>query len=182
MQWSNYARAKVLLSEAIIYCGITPNFNQNWVPALSPQQLSIASDKRVESVVAKYKGEIFHWDVINENLHFNFFESKLGPNASTHFFRLASQFDNTTLFLNDFFTIEKTYEISAPANYIKKIKQLRKEGYGGPLGIGLQGHFSLPIPPYIRSALDMLASAKLPIWITELDVTNTTNQVLNSLI
>ncbi|PHT63947.1 hypothetical protein T459_32245 [Capsicum annuum] len=155
-----------------------PNHQPTWVPALSPQQLSVAADKRVESVVAKYKGEIFHWDVINENLHFNFFESKLGPNASTHFFRLASQFDNTTLFLNDFFTIEKTYETSSPANYLKKIKQLRKEGYGGPLGIGLQGHFSLPIPPYIRSALDMLASAKLPIWITELDVTNTTNQVI----
>ncbi|XP_047251594.1 endo-1,4-beta-xylanase 5-like [Capsicum annuum] len=154
-----------------------PKLQPNWVPALSPQQLSIASDKRVESVVAKYKGEIFHWDVINENLHFNFFESKLGPNASTHFFRLASQFDNTTMFLNEFFTIEKTYETSSPANYLKKIKQLRTEGYGGPLGIGLQGHFSLPIPPYIRSALDMLASAKLPIWITELDVTNSTNQV-----
>ncbi|KAM3291421.1 endo-1,4-beta-xylanase 5-like [Capsicum chacoense] len=154
-----------------------PKLQPNWVPALSPQQLSIAADKRVESVVAKYKGEIFHWDVINENLHFNFFESKLGPNASTHFFRLASQFDNTTLFLNEFFTIEKTYETSSPANYLRKIKQLRTEGYGGPLGIGLQGHFSLPIPPYIRSALDMLASAKLPIWITELDVTNSTNQV-----
>lgn len=60
-------------------------FQPNWVPALSPQQLSVAAGKRVASVVTKYRGQLLHWDVMNENLHFKFFESKLGANASSGF-------------------------------------------------------------------------------------------------
>ncbi|CAN4112092.1 unnamed protein product [Withania somnifera] len=155
-----------------------PKYQPYWVPALSPIQLSIASGKRLRSVIKKYKGQVIHWDVMNENLHFNFFESKLGPTASSTYFRLASYFDNETrLFLNDYNTIEEPHEgASSPANYLKKIKQLRSEGYRGPLGIGLEGHFVTPSQPYIRAALDTLASAKLPIWITELDVKSSSNQ------
>ncbi|CAN4112093.1 unnamed protein product [Withania somnifera] len=147
-------------------------FQPNWVPALSPEQLSIATGKRVQSVVTKYRGSVIHWDVMNENLHFNFFESKLGPTASSTYFRLTSQFDNKTpLFLNDYNTIEEERDgASSPANYLKKINQLRAEGYKGPLGIGLEGHFATPNQAYMRSGLDTLAATKLPIWITELDV------------
>ncbi|MCD7451141.1 hypothetical protein HAX54_009766 [Datura stramonium] len=71
-------------------------------------------------------------------------------------------------YLNDFNTIEHGYDgISNPAKYLEKIRDLRSHGYNGPLGIGLQGHFVKPNLPYIRSSLDMLASAGLPIWITE---------------
>ncbi|CAN4107808.1 unnamed protein product [Withania somnifera] len=155
-----------------------PKYQPYWVPALSPQQLSVAAGKRLRSVVNKYRGQVIHWDVMNENLHFNFFESKLGATASTNFFRLTSRFDNKTLvFLNDYNTIEERHEGAAsPANYLKKIKQLRTQGYKGPLGIGLEGHFVTPSKPYIRSALDTLASAKLPMWITELDVQSGPNQ------
>ncbi|XP_055819227.1 endo-1,4-beta-xylanase 5-like [Solanum dulcamara] len=155
-----------------------PKFQPNWVPSLSPQQLSVAAGKRVGSIVAKYRGQVIHWDVVNENLHFNFFESKLGASASATFYRLAAQFDNNTpLFLNDYNTIEDQRDgASSPANYLNKIKQIRTGGYRGPLGIGLEGHFVTPSQPYIRSALDTLASAKLPIWITELDVQSNPNQ------
>nr|XP_018625197.2 endo-1,4-beta-xylanase 5-like [Nicotiana tomentosiformis] len=154
-----------------------PKFQPNWVPSLSPQQLSAAATKRVGSVVRKYSGQVIHWDVVNENLHFNFFESKLGQGASANFYRLASQFDKAPLFLNDFNTIEEQKDgASSPANYLAKIRQLRAGGYNGPLGIGLEGHFTTPNQPYIRSALDTLASAKLPIWITELDVSSSPNQ------
>lgn len=154
-------------------------FQPNWVPALSPQQLQAAAGKRVGSIVTKYRGQVIHWDVMNENLHFKFFESKLGANASTTYFRLASQFDNKTpLFLNDYNTIEVQSDgASSPANYLNMIKQIRAGAYSGPLGIGLEGHFGTPSQPYIRSGLDTLASAKLPIWITELDVRPNLNQV-----
>ncbi|XP_027768128.1 endo-1,4-beta-xylanase 5-like [Solanum pennellii] len=153
-------------------------FQPNWVPALSPQQLSVAAGKRVASVVRKYKGQLLHWDVMNENLHFKFFESKLGPSASATFYRLASQFDNKTpLFLNDYNTIEVPSDgQSSPANYLSMIKQVRTGGYAGPLGIGLEGHFGAPSIPYIRAGLDTLASAKLLMWITELDVRPEQNQ------
>ncbi|KAH0767173.1 hypothetical protein KY290_003076 [Solanum tuberosum] len=155
-----------------------PKFQPNWVPSLSPQQLSVAAGRRVGSVVAKYRGQVIHWDVVNENLHFNFFESKLGASASATFYRLAAQFDNRTpLFLNEFNTIEDQRDgASSPANYLNKIRQIRAGGYRGSLGIGLEGHFVTPNQAYIRSAIDTLASAKLPIWITELDVQSSPNQ------
>lgn len=52
----------------------------------------------------------------------------------------------------------------------QKINQIRQEGYNGPLGIGLEGYFNFPNIPYIRATLHQVATAKLPIWITELDV------------
>jgi len=37
-------------------------------------------------------------------------------------------------------------------------------------GIGLEGHFTVPNPPLIRAVLDKLATLKLPIWLTEVDI------------
>uniref|UniRef100_M1DT08 Endo-1,4-beta-xylanase A n=1 Tax=Solanum tuberosum TaxID=4113 RepID=M1DT08_SOLTU len=37
-------------------------------------------------------------------------------------------------------------------------------------GIGLEGHFTVPNPPLIRAVLDKLAILKLPIWLTEVDI------------
>ncbi|MCD7451140.1 hypothetical protein HAX54_009765 [Datura stramonium] len=139
----NLCKSKVSVSAAQNILWDDPKFQPNWVPSLPPKELSAAAGKRVGSVIAKYKGQVIHWDVVNENLHFNFFESKLGANASATFYRLASQFDNKTpLFLNDFNTIEDQRDgASSPANYLNKIKQLRAGGYNGVLGIGLEGHF-----------------------------------------
>lgn len=131
--------------------------------------------------MGKYRGQLIHWDVVNENLHFNFFESKLGPDASRTFYQRANQIDGrATPFLNDYNTIEESRDgASSPSNYLKKIAELRRQGYNGPLGIGVEGHFSsqnLNLP-YLRSAIDALASARLPIWVTELDVSSGPNQV-----
>ncbi|KAI5678509.1 hypothetical protein M9H77_09459 [Catharanthus roseus] len=65
------------------------------------------------------------------------------------------------------------------AKYIRKVRQIQ-EVYNGPLGIGLEGHFKTPNIPYIRATIDALASLGLPIWITELDVFSSLNQVLIS--
>ncbi|KAH6813449.1 Glycosyl hydrolase family 10 protein [Perilla frutescens var. frutescens] len=151
-----------------------PRSQPGWVGGLSSNELLAATNKRVNSVVSRYRGQLFHWDVVNENLHFNFFESKLGAAASTKFYQKANQLDGRmTPFLNDFNTIEESRDgASSPANYLRKISQLRREGYNGPLGIGVEGHFSTPNLAYVRSTIDVLASAKLPIWVTELDVSS----------
>ncbi|GFP99407.1 probable endo-1 4-beta-xylanase c [Phtheirospermum japonicum] len=158
-----------------------PSYQPDWVPGLSTSDLWAAANKRMYSVMSRYRGQLFHWDVVNENLHFNFFESRLGYTAQKFFYGKANQIDGrTTLFLNDFNTIEvKGDGASSPFKYLQKVRDLRKHGYNGPLGIGLEGHFSsyrLQLP-YIRSAIDQLASARLPIWITELDVSSVPNQV-----
>lgn len=121
---------------------------------------------------------MIHWDVLNENLHFNFFESKLGSTAAAVFYLKANRIDpGSTPFLNEYNTIEESGDgASSPAKYLQMIRSLRKHGYGGPLGIGVQGHFTGANLPYTRSAIDMLASSRLPIWVTELDVKSGPNQ------
>lgn len=151
-----------------------------WVPGLSSSELWAAVNRRVNSVVSRYRGQLIHWDVVNENMHYDFFESRLGPNASTVAYEMTSKIDGkATPFLNEFHTIEKSLVGSAsPPRYLKKIAELRRNGYNGPLGIGLRAHFSIVNLPYVRAAIDQLASAKLPMWITELDVREGPFQVI----
>ncbi|XP_057422152.1 endo-1,4-beta-xylanase 5-like [Lotus japonicus] len=160
-----------------------PNYQPSWVPSLSPDQLRSAVIKRVSSVVSRYKGQLIGWDVMNENMHFSFFEDKLGQDFSSQSFKLAHYIDGeTTLFLNEYNTIEDGRDgSSTPARYIQKIRQiLSYPGNGGlPLGIGLESHFPNfpPNLPFMRASIDTLASTGFPIWITELDVANQPGQV-----
>lgn len=156
-----------------------PKYQPYWVPNLGSPQLAAAATKRINSVMRRYSGQVISWDVVNENLHFNFFESKLGWSASSKFYATARALDrNAALFLNDFSTIESPGDQkSSPDSYLSKITQIRSGGYNGPLSIGLEGHFSNVNLPYMRSAIDKVASARLPIWITEVDVQPGPNQV-----
>lgn len=76
----------------------------------------------------KYKGQLIGWDVVNENLHFNFFESKMGTNASALFYNWAIRADPATiLFLNEYNTIEESAdEATTPVKYLRKLKEMLK--------------------------------------------------------
>ena len=123
------------------------------------------------------------WDVVNENLHFRYYEDKLGENASSEFYNTAQKLDpQTTMFLNEYNTIEYSDdEYANPIKYQEKVKEILS--YPGnanlSLGIGLQGHFSSGQPniAYMRSVLDILGTLGLPIWLTEVDVGKDPNQV-----
>ncbi|XP_057802308.1 endo-1,4-beta-xylanase 5-like [Salvia miltiorrhiza] len=147
-------------------------FQPEWQKKLSPDELREAVLKRVKSVATKYKGQFIDWDVINENMHYALYSNV--TNNGIDVFRLLRQLDPRPIpFLNEFNVIEDC-SIQSKANtwqYLQKIDQLRKGGYGGPLGIGLQGHFQLePNFPFIRASIDMLHATGSPIWITEFDV------------
>ncbi|CAL0304291.1 unnamed protein product [Lupinus luteus] len=159
-----------------------PKYQSSWVSTLSPDQLKSAVEKRIQSVVSRYKDQLIGWDVVNENLHFSFFESKLGQDFSAWAFNEVNKIDPTqTLFLNEYNTIEDNRDsASNPTNYMQKIQQIKN--YPGsaslPIAIGLESHFpsSPPNLPYMRSSIDTLASAGYPIWITEIDVADQPNQ------
>ncbi|KAJ0078263.1 hypothetical protein Patl1_37385 [Pistacia atlantica] len=159
-----------------------PKKQPQWVKTLSPGELRKAAAKRMNSVTSRYAGKLIAWDVVNENLHFRFFEDKLGENASAEFYKKAYQLDpNTTMFMNEYNTIESAGDEKANAfQYKKKLKEILS--YPGnsavSLGIGLQGHFDYEQPniAYMRSSLDILGSMKLPIWLTEVDVKAGPNQ------
>jgi len=157
-----------------------PQYQQPWIKSLSNNQLWDAANRRIYSVVSRYKGQVIAWDVVNENLHFNFYEGKLGEGASGIFYQKASQLDpNTLMFLNDYNTLEQPGDgMSTPAKYIAKLKEMwSSPGNRAKMAIGLEGHFDAPNIAYIRSTLDTLANAKVPIWLTEVDISNKENQV-----
>ncbi|KAK2429958.1 Glycosyl hydrolase superfamily protein [Trifolium repens] len=157
-----------------------PSYQPSWINSLSPDQLNSAVEKRLNSIVARYKGQLIGWDVVNENLHFSFFESKLGQNFSPRMFNEVHNIDGqTTLFLNEYNTIEDSRDsLPTPPKYIQKIREIQSSNKQLPLGIGLESHFpnSPPNLPYMRASLDTLAATGLPIWITELDVASQPNQ------
>lgn len=120
---------------------------------------------------------------MNENMHFSFFESKLGQRASGAAYESAKAIDgSTTLFLNEFNTIEEPSDAKVtPAKYIQKINDIQAYSRARKnLGIGIEGHFRTPNIPYMRSTIDTLGSLGLPIWITELDVQAGPKQVIST--
>lgn len=56
-------------------------------------ELKLAVKQRITSLMTKYKDEFVHWDVNNAFLHFNFYEEKLGQNATYEFFKVANEAD-----------------------------------------------------------------------------------------
>ena len=159
-----------------------PKYQPSWVKSLSPGDLQAAVDRRINSIASRYKGQVIAWDVVNENLHFSFFEDRLGASASAAAFQKTRQIDGTVeLFMNEYNTIEERGDgASSPAKYLQKLGEIQAflGGGSGPLAIGLEGHFgSAPNLPYVRSSIDTLAAKNLPIWVTEVDVSNMTDQV-----
>ncbi|XAR53038.1 Endo-1,4-beta-xylanase [Bertholletia excelsa] len=159
-----------------------PTKNSNWVQSLPPEELLKASMTRIRSIMSRYAGEVIAWDVVNENLHFSFFEDRLGPNASSMFYKIAQGLDyKTTMFLNEYNTLEQPGDLkSTPSQYLKKIRQIRSFPGNEEMvvGIGLESHFGKPNIPYMRATLDILAETKMPIWLTELDVERGPNQAV----
>ncbi|XP_071726240.1 endo-1,4-beta-xylanase 5-like [Rutidosis leptorrhynchoides] len=151
-------------------------YQQKWVRQLSPKKLLEAANKRVDSVVQRYKGRLIGWDVMNENLHHNFFEKRLGKNASAYFYNRVYNIDPaTTLYMNEYNTTEHVNdELAPPVKYLRKLKEIQSYpgSRGMKLGIGLESHYGEePIDlHYVRNSLSSLSQAGLPIWLTELDV------------
>ncbi|KAJ1295868.1 hypothetical protein BS78_01G255800 [Paspalum vaginatum] len=121
-----------------------------WVEPLNATQLQAAMQERIRSVVTRYAGKVIAWDVVNENLHYNFFESRLGPDASPRIYQQVAQLDGAaTLFMNEFNTLEQPMDTEAmPGKYAAKMDQIRSYAGNGRLRMGI------------------------PIWLTELDVTS----------
>ncbi|KAM0892887.1 hypothetical protein ACQ4PT_025465 [Festuca glaucescens] len=153
----------------------TNNTQMAWVNPLSPEQLKAAMQKRLNSVVTRYAGKVIAWDVMNENLHGEFYETRLDtPNVSAQIYQQVAQIDRTaTLFMNEYSTLEWAGDMTAMSSkYVRKMEEIRSyPGNAGlKLAVGLESHFSTPNIPYVRATLDMLAQLKVPIWLTELDI------------
>nr|AWA45091.1 hypothetical protein SO96G07_000002 [Saccharum officinarum] len=148
-----------------------PEYTPAWVKNLTGSELRAAVAGRIESLLSRYKGDFVHWDVSNEMLHFDFYENRLGGNATAGFFSTAKRADPlATLFLNDFNVVEACDDLSSSADsYVSRLRQLADAGVTFE-GIGLEGHFGKPNIPYVRAVLDKLGTLRLPVWLTEIDI------------
>jgi GH35 family endo-1,4-beta-xylanase len=152
-----------------------PSQQPGWVQSLPYPQLLAAASRRIRSVVSRYAGQVIGWDVVNENLHFNFYEGRFGWDASTAFYAAARLLDagNALMFMNEYNTLEQPGDMAAlPDRYLQRLRQIvaAYPENGAGMAIGLEGHFTNPNIPYMRAALDTLAQAGIPIWLTEVDV------------
>ncbi|HUR10232.1 MAG TPA: endo-1,4-beta-xylanase [Flavitalea sp.] len=132
--------------------------------------------EHIYSVVKRYKGIVYAWDVVNEVISDNkgeyFRNSPLYKICGEEFVAKAFQYAHEAdpralLFYNDYNEIhpEKREKI------IKLVKQLKKARV--PIhGIGLQAHWAIdePSEQQLDSALRQFASTGLQVQITELDI------------
>ncbi|XP_010431807.1 PREDICTED: uncharacterized protein LOC104716145 [Camelina sativa] len=173
-QMMSFVRANRIIARGHNIFWEDRKYTPNWVRNLTGEDLRSAVNRRIRSLMTRYRGEFVHWDVSNEMLHFDFYESRLGKNASYGFFAAAREIDPlATLFLNDFNVVETcSDERSTVDEYIARVREL--QWYGGAQMdiIGLEGHFTTPNVALMRAILDKLATLQLPIWLTEIDISN----------
>lgn len=161
-------------------------FVQDWVKALSDQELRRAVEAHIREVVRRYRGRIDEFDVNNEMLEGRYYQDRLGVGFCADMFRWAQDENpRARLFLNDYHTLNG---VLLPA-YLAQIADFRARG--APLsGIGCQEHyftekkdappdpnadpdqvipFTRPDAALAKRCLDRLAACGLPIVITEYD-------------
>lgn len=130
----------------------------------------------IDTVVSRYKGSIYAWDVVNEAVSDKDGEllrpspwlDIIGEDFIAKAFEYAHEADpDTFLFYND-------YNESVPEKREKiydLVKSLKEKDV--PIhGIGLQAHWNLEFPTldHIRQAIERYASLGLMLHITEMDV------------
>ena len=142
---------------------------------ISKQQLLNRIKSHIETVVSRYKGKVYAWDVVNEVIADDtsyFRKSPLYNIAGEDFveqaFRYAHKADpKAILFYND-------YNTENPAKREKIFKMLKNLlAKGVPIhGVGLQAHWSISTPSReeLEKSIEMFSSLGLQIQFTELDI------------
>jgi endo-1,4-beta-xylanase len=135
--------------------------------------------EHIHTVVSRYKGKVYAWDVVNEAIYDNdkeFLKTNnwykiMGADYIKKAFQYAHEADSTAvLFYND-------YDAERP-DKLKRITKLIKwlQSEKVPIhGIGIQAHWKLDSPSLmdIENAINTYAALGLQVQITELDVVMT---------
>lgn len=177
-QMLEFVRANQIIARGHNIFWEDPKYTPPWVRELTGSELQSAVNSRIQSLMSNYREEFIHWDVSNEMLHFDFYEERLGPNATLSFYEKAHMSDPlATLVLNEFNVVETCSDVNSTVDtFILRLRELKRGGASMD-GVGLEGHFTVPNPPLMRAIIDKLATLGLPIWLTEVDISNTLDKV-----
>lgn len=108
---------------------------QPWLFELKGDELRQAVTGRIDQAVPRYRDQVICWDVNNEMLDGNFFESRL-PGIRAQMFRQAHALDPVPLFVNEFGILGGGEKRD---RYLALVADLRRQG--APVGgIGIQEH------------------------------------------
>lgn len=151
-------------------------FTDNGKPA-SRELLLARLQNYIETVMQRYKGKIYAWDVVNEaiadngggpdGMRLSPWYNLIGPDYIEKAFELARAADpEAKLYYNDYYT-----EVPEKREYIYQLlKRLKDKNLID--GVGLQSHHGLYSPsiPEIEKTIQLFSQLGLDIQITELDV------------
>ncbi|XP_046338920.2 endo-1,4-beta-xylanase 1-like isoform X2 [Haliotis rufescens] len=141
-----------------------------WLANTTGQALIQQMERRINGIVPRTKGKVEHWDVNNENIHGNFFESGTGDvNITMWMFKEVHKVDPTVkLFLNDYGVVKDRYSTQ---DYYNQAMMFKARPDVPLYGLGIQAHMHSSIDvSVVKYRLDQMVATGLPLWITEFDL------------
>jgi endo-1,4-beta-xylanase len=147
----------------------------SWVQNLNATEMRAAMQNHITTVVDRYEGDLYAWDVVNEplnedgTLRNSFWLQRLGESYIADAFRMARAADpNVKLYINDY----NTDGLGAKSDGMYRLVQSLL-AQGVPIdGVGFQAHLAIQygFPNQMQQNLQRFADLGLDVAITELDV------------
>jgi endo-1,4-beta-xylanase len=136
-------------------------------------RLKAEVDKHIRETAALTKGEVSHWDVVNEPFDNHDLLDLLGNEVMIEWFKAARETDpSAKLFINDFAILSGGGGTTPHRDHYEQTIRMLVDKDAPLDGIGMQGHFgtSLTAPEDLIATLDRYAKFNKKIWVTEYDV------------
>ncbi|KAK0616334.1 glycoside hydrolase family 10 protein [Immersiella caudata] len=151
-----------------------------WVSNIrSKSELTTVIQDHIKTVMGRWKGKIFAWDVINEmfnedgSLRPSVFSNVMGEEFVSVAFKAAREVDpNCTLFINDY-NLDRPDHAKVTNGMVKNVRKWIAAGI--PIdGIGTQGHLQSGQGQALANTLKVLAAVEgvKEVAVTELDIQN----------
>lgn len=144
-------------------------YAQPWLKKLNPIELRAAINRRGYGVTQHFKGRISEFDLNNEMVHGEFFESRLGYGVINEMaWMVKAANPDAKLYLNDYAILDMGFNANT---FVMELENLLASGV--PIdGIGCQAHLAMKTTQTVsaektQKTLDRLAQYNLPIKITE---------------
>ncbi|TFK48163.1 endo-1,4-beta xylanase [Heliocybe sulcata] len=148
----------------------------SWVSngGFSAAQLSSILTTHCSTLVSRYKGQVYSWDVVNEPFNEDgsqrsfVFTNTLGTSYISTVLKAARAADPTAkLYINDFNIEFSGAKSTAMLNLVKSL-----QSQNVPIdGIGLQSHFQVgKVPASLKSVMQQFTALGVEVAITELDI------------
>jgi GH35 family endo-1,4-beta-xylanase len=134
---------------------------------LPPEDLYNACEERIRRDVARFKGTVKEYDVINEPVHELWLSDRVGDSVNWNAFKWAREEDSDAmLYVNEY----NVLVWGTLGEYVQEIQSMLNQG--APIdGIGVQGHLEGQVNwEEVKERLDSLAWFGLPVKITEFDL------------